>query len=64
MFSAWNFHGWLASVGVVLFMGFLITSLSILATALVTRIWGAERDVAETPRASETAKKPAIREAA
>lgn len=63
MFSAWDFNSWIASVGVVLFMGSLITGLGVLVTVLISRIWGEERDVAVTPHLSSTAKEPPLRKA-
>lgn len=64
MFSAWDFHSWIASVGVVLFMGSLITGFSALLSALICWIWGAERDVVETPRMTRPVKEPPLRKAA
>jgi hypothetical protein len=64
MFSAWNFHSWITSVGAVLFMCSLITGFGLLVTLLISRIWGEEGEVAAAPRVSGTAKKSPIREAA
>ena len=64
MFSAWDFNGWIVSVGVVLFMLSILTGFGALVSALMSRIWGEEPDVAETPRMSSTAKEPSIRKAA
>lgn len=64
MFSAWDFNGWIISIGVVLFMLSLLTGFGALVSALMSRIWGEERDVAATPPPSSTAKEPPIRKAA
>lgn len=64
MFSAWDFNSWIVSVGVVLFMLSLLTGFGALVSALMSRIWGEERDVAATPRMSSTAKEPPARKAA
>lgn len=64
MFSAWDFHGWIASFGTVLFMGGLITGFSAGVALLIRRIWGDERDVAAIPPASRTVQEPPRREAA
>lgn len=64
MFSAWDFHSWITSVGAVLFMGTLITALSAFVGTLLTRIFGEERDAAEPSPASRSAKEPSFREAA
>lgn len=64
MFSAWDLHSWIVSVGAVLFMGSLITGFSAFVGALLSRILGEERDVAETSPMSRSAKKPLFREAA
>lgn len=64
MFSAWDFNSWIASVGVVLFMLSFLTGFGALVTALISRIWGEERDVAATSQPSSTAKEPPSRKAA
>lgn len=64
MFSAWDFNGWIVSVGVVLFMLSLLTGFGALVSALLSRIWGEEPDVAATPHTSSTAKEPPTRKAA
>jgi hypothetical protein len=64
MFSAWDFHSWSASLGIVLFMGMLITGFGALVGVVISRIWGDERDVAASLRVSRTVKKPPFREAA
>lgn len=64
MFSAWDFNGWLISVGVVLVMLSLLTGFGALVNALLDRIWGEERDLTATPRMSSTEKEPPIRKAA
>lgn len=64
MFSAWDFHSWIASVGVVLFMLSFLTGFGALVSALISRIWGEEGDVAASPHLSSTAKEPPIRKAA
>lgn len=64
MFSAWDFNGWIISIGVVLFMLSLLTGFGALVSALMSRIWGEERDVAATPPLSSTAKESPIRKAA
>ncbi len=64
MFSAWDFHSWIASLAVVLFMGGLITGFSALLSAFMCRIWGGEREVVETPRTARPVQEPPLREAA
>ena len=64
MFSAWDFNSWIVSIGIVLFMIGLLTGFGVLVNALMSRIWGEDRDVAATPPLSSTAKEPPIRKAA
>ena len=64
MFSAWDFHSWIFSIGIVLVMLFLLTGFSALVSALMSRIWGEVRDDAATDRMSRTPKEPPIRKAA
>lgn len=64
MFSAWDFNSWIVSIGIVLFMVGLLTGFGVLVNALLSRIWGEDRDVAATPPLSSTAKEPPIRKAA
>lgn len=64
MFSAWDFNGWIISIGVVLVMLSLLTGFGALVNALLARIWGEERDLTATPRMSSTEKEPPIRKAA
>jgi len=64
MFSAWDFHSWIFSIGIVLVMLFLLTGFSALVSALMSRIWGEVRDDAATVRMSRTPKEPPIRKAA
>ncbi len=64
MFSAWDFSSWIASLGVVLFMLGFLTGFGAIVNALMSRIWGDERDVAATPHLSSTAKEHPIRKAA
>jgi len=64
MFSAWDFHSWVFSIGIVLFMLTLLTGFSALVSALMTRIWGEVRDDAAIARMSRTPKEPPIRKAA
>jgi hypothetical protein len=64
MFSAWDMNSWLGSVGVVLFMGGLITAFAALVNAVLVRIWRDEQGVGEASRMRETAKETAARKAA
>lgn len=64
MFSAWDFQSWIASVGVVLLMGTLITGFGWLVTLLVSWIWGEEPEVVSSPRMKGTAQESPIRRAA
>ena len=64
MFSAWDFHSWIASVGAVLFMGLLVIGFSAFVGALISLMLGEERDAAETSSMSRSAKEPSFREAA
>ena len=64
MFSAWDFEGWIASVGVVLFLGSIITGFGWLVTLLLSWIWGEEPEVAAAPPMKEPAKETPIRKAA
>ena len=64
MFSAWDFHSWIASVGAVLFMGILVIGFSAFVGALISLMLGEERDAAETSSMSRSAKGPSFREAA
>ncbi len=64
MFSAWDFHSWIANVGAVLFMGILVIGFSAFVGTLMSRIFGEERDAAETSSKSRSAKEPSFREAA
>lgn len=38
MFSAWDFHSWIASVGAVLFMGILVIGFSAFVGTLMSRL--------------------------
>jgi len=64
MFSAWDFHSWVFSIGIVLFMLTLLTGFSALVSVLMSRIWGGVRDDAAIARMSRTPKEPPIRNAA
>ncbi len=64
MFSAWDFNSWIASVGVALFMVSLLTGSGVLVSALMSRIWGEESDMAATPLMGETTREHPIRKAA
>lgn len=64
MFSAWDFNGWLISVGVVLFMLSVFAGFGALMSALMAWIWGEEPEVPATPQMSSTAKEPPFRKAA
>jgi len=64
MFSAWDFHSWIFSIGIVLFMLTLLTGFSVLVSALMSRIWGGVRDDAAIARMSRTPKEPPIHKAA
>ena len=64
MFSAWDFNGWLISIGVVLFMLSVFSAFGALVSAFVAQIWGEEPEVAATPQMSRTAKEPPFRKAA
>jgi hypothetical protein len=64
MFSAWDFHSWITSIGMVLFMLTLLTGFSALVSLLMFRILGEERDDAATARMSRMPKKPPFRKAA
>ena len=64
MFSAWDFDSWIASVGIVLLLGSIITGFGWLVTLLLSWIWGEEPEVAASPRMKEPAKETPIRKAA
>jgi hypothetical protein len=64
MFSAWDFHSWIFSIGVVLFILTLLTGFSALVSELMCRIWGEVREDAATARMSRTPKKPPFRKTA
>lgn len=64
MFSAWDFNSWLISVEAVVFMLSVLTVFGVFVTALITRIWGEEHDIAATPHLSGEGKESVIRKAA
>lgn len=64
MFSAWDFNGWLISIGVVLFMLSVFAGFGALVNALTSRVWGEERESAATPEPGSTAKELPVRKAA
>lgn len=64
MFSAWDFDSWIASVGIVLLLGSIITGFGWVVTLLLSWIWGEEPEVAASPRMKESAKETPIRKAA
>jgi len=64
MFSAWDFDSWIASIGVVLLLGSIITGFGWLVTLLLAWIWGEEPEAAAQPRMQESAKEAPIRKAA
>jgi hypothetical protein len=64
MFSAWDFDSWIASVGVVLLLGSIITGFGWLVTLLLSRIWGEEPEVAAAPHMKERATEAPVRKAA
>ena len=47
MFSAWDFHGWLGSVLIVLFMGSIVVGFSMFVALLLKIILGEGATVAE-----------------
>ena len=64
MFSAWDLHSWVVSVGTALFMISFVTAFGAFVATLIARILGEERDVAEPSPTSRSAKEPSFREAA
>ena len=64
MFSAWDFHGWIASAGVVLVLGSIIIGFGWLVTLLLSWIWGEESEVATPSHMKESAKAAPMRKAA
>ena len=64
MFSAWDFNGWLISVGVMLFMLSLVAGFGALVHALLAHIWGEEPEAGTAPRMSSAVKEPSFRKAA
>ncbi len=64
MFSAWDFHSWIFSIGTVLFILTLLTGFSALVSVLMSRIWGEAPDDAATARMSRTPEEPPFRKAA
>lgn len=64
MFSAWDFNGWLISIGVVLFMLSVFAGFGALVSALMAQIWGEEPEVAARPQMSSSSKEPPFRKAA
>jgi hypothetical protein len=64
MFSAWDFHGWLISVGVLLFMLSVFTGFGAFVSALMSWIWREEPEVAAPPQMKNAAKEPPFRKAA
>jgi len=64
MFSAWDLHSWITSVGTVPFMISLVTAFSALVAMLTARILGEDRDVAEAASVNRPEKKPQFRDAA
>ena len=49
MFSAWNRNNWIASLGVLLFIGSLLTGFGTIVTVLRSSVWGRRLDFAEAP---------------
>ncbi|WP_455371021.1 hypothetical protein [Petrachloros mirabilis] len=47
MFSTWDFHGWLGSVLIVLFMGSIVVGFSMFVALLLKIILGERPTVAE-----------------
>lgn len=64
MFSAWDFNSWIASVGIVLLLGSIITGFGWVVTLLLAWIWGEEPGVTAAPHMKEPAKEAQIRRAA
>lgn len=64
MFSVWDFHSWIFSLGIVLFVLTLLTSFSALVSVLMCWIWGEVHDDAATARTSRPPKEPLMRKAA
>lgn len=64
MFSAWDFHSWIASAGVVLVLGGIIIGFGWLVTLLLSWIWGEEPEVAIPTHMKESAKAAPMRKAA
>jgi hypothetical protein len=64
MLPAWDFNIWFLSIGAELFMLGLLTGFSVLATALMSRIWGEASCNTATMHMCRTSKEPPIRKAA
>jgi hypothetical protein len=64
MFTGWDLDSWGFSVVAMLFMLSILTGSGALVSLLMSRIWGEERDDAETAHMSRTVKEPPIRKAA
>ena len=64
MFSAWDFTGWMVSVGIVLCILSVLTGFGALVHALMSRIWGEEQEFVATPELGTTAKEHPVRKAA
>jgi len=64
MFSAWDFNSWIASIGIVLLLGSIITGFGWVVTLLLSWIWGEEPEVSTPHQMKESAKATPMRKAA